>query len=283
MTTLLDFNSFTPAERAALAQIARQREMGLTDEQIFSGAYGPDTQMLGGGYGYLDPAISLAGITSSYNLGRGNLAADARNYEYQLLNNPYNVVAANQYLADQGIIDPLMGGALGSVPKGPASKYVSFIDQMLGMGGENPSLPSQAAQSAQNPAASMTANQLGAASRSQGGSAQAAPKRDYLPLPLGAAQTGGAAQQRAARMLGATMNAGMDAPEFGQRLGRGEVPGLNTLTEKDFTDRMTGDQRAQFLGLIQSTGRTSDAAAAAQDYFRKYRHGGTSGRGATYR
>ncbi len=72
------------AQYVALRGIDQMRKAGYTDNEIFSrtpdevSGYGqPGAQVparMAGGYGLLGPETTLAGITSTYNLGRGNLA-----------------------------------------------------------------------------------------------------------------------------------------------------------------------------------------------------------------
>src|SRR3990167_5925625 len=90
----------TPEEMAALRYIAgiRAANPGITDEQLIQML--PFTQA--GGYGFVDPALQAAGITSSYNLGRGNLALAAGDQYYRQTSSPYNVVSALQFMRDTG-------------------------------------------------------------------------------------------------------------------------------------------------------------------------------------
>jgi hypothetical protein len=238
----------TPQEEAALRQIAMLRASGVPDEEIFGGiamlrdAGLTDEEIftIGGGYGYLPYVLDAAGITSSYNLGRGGLAADMLDREYRLTNNPYNVVAANQFYADQGGSPYLTDTTLANVPRGPGSRYSGFIDSLLFPDG--------------------------------------APPNDVSMQPVGAGPTG--AQARSAQSVGRTLP-GMTGTQFGNTLAGGNIPGFSSINSGDMA-RLTPDQRAQYFGMVQSTGRVSDAAAAYADFARKYQHGGAYA-GGTYR
>src|SRR3990167_5248439 len=122
----------TPEEIQALRQIAAMRAAGIPDADIFSRL--ANTQA--GGYGLLGPALDAAGIASSYNLGRSQLAAGQQQFGYEMMGSPYNVVAANQYYADQGGTPGLTDPVLSNVPRSPMSRYGGFIDSILFPNGE---------------------------------------------------------------------------------------------------------------------------------------------------
>lgn len=261
----------TPQELQALRQIAQLRAAGYSDEDIFGG----QANMQAGGYGLLGPAIDAMGIASSYNLGRGQLAAGQQAFGYQQMRDPYNVVAANQYYADQqgtpGLTDPV----LGNVPQSPMSKYQSYIDSILFPAGEM-GAAGAAPQQVGAPAAPNAQGQGWIDAWRAYHPGQADPVSGYpaawSPVP---------AQQTAARQLGAQLP-GMQSPQFSQTLQRGEIPGLSSLNEAE-VGRLTPDQRSQWMGLISSTGRVSDPAAAFADAQRKYSTRGAGGGAGTYR
>ncbi len=263
----------TPEEMAALRQIAVMRASGASEQEILANL----TQA--GGYGFLPYALDAAGIQSSYNLGRGNLAAGQQQFGYQLMGNPYNVVTANQYYADQGGTPGLTDPTLGNIPQSPMSRYSQFIDSLLFPPGES-GVAGGAPQTVANPTGQSWIDAWRAYHPGQpdpvpgyGPSAATAQPNTagWSPVP---------AQQTSARQLGAQLP-GMSSPQFGNSLRGGEIPGFSSLNEAD-VGRMTPDQRAQWMGMIASTGRVSDPAAAFADFQRRY---ATKGAGAagTYR
>lgn len=234
--------AYKPEEEAALRLIAMLRAEGFSDAEIFGS--------VAGGYGYLPYILDAAGIQSSYNLGRAGIAGQMIDREYDLVRNPYNVVAANQFYADQGGSPYLTDPTLANVPRGPASRYGGFIDSLLFPQGE------------------------------AGAGAAGAPST-IAGSPGGIPGTGPTGAQSAAAVgLGGQLP-GMSSPQFGGSLRAGALPGFSSFTSGDFA-RLTPDQRAQYFGQVQSTGRVSDAAAAYDDFARKYSHGGASA-GGTYR
>src|SRR3989304_5626958 len=199
----------TPEEMAQLRAIAQLRAAGYSDADIFGG----QANLQAGGYGLLPYALGAAGIASSYNLGRGQLAQGQQQFGYNLMRAPYNVVAANQYYADQGGSPGLTDPTLGNVPQSPMSRYGGFIDSLL-----------------------FSSRQT----RAEGGGP---PGGQQLP--------------------------GMTSPQFSTTLKGGGIPGFSSLNEGE-AGRLTPDQRAQWMGLIGSTGRVSDPYAAYEDFQRKY-------------
>lgn len=280
MASVLDA---TPEEMQALRKIAQLRAAGYADEDIFSGQAG----LLAGGADSRDAAISLAGITSSYNLGRGNLAEGQQRFGYEQMRDPYNVVAANQYYADQGGSPGLGDPVLGNVPQSPMSRYQGFVDSLLFPQGAGAVQPTAAAQpgagqgAPSGPWGFESPEQATEYFRRVGQQpAAAAPMQQMQQQPAQAQQWSPiAAQQVSAQQLGAQLP-GMQSQNFSGALQRGQVPGFGSLNEAEM-GRLTPDQRAQYFGLVGSTGRVSDPQAAYQDYTRRHatrgaQAGGTS-------
>ena len=260
MATLADI---TPEEMAALQQIARLRAAGFDDATIFGGG----NMTIGGGFGYLPYITDLAGITSQYNLGRGGLAAEQLARQDRLVANPFNVVAANQFYADQGGSPFLTDPTLASVPKSPASRYQEYIDSLLFPGGQVPGggiTPS----AQQNVEAAYARDPVAAEqffASASGGTAR--------PQEQVAASMANTAQTQSAQQLGAQLP-GMSSPQFGTALRAGQTPGFSSFTQADF-GKLSPDQRAQYFANVQATGRVSDAASAYEDFARKYRAWGS--------
>ena len=254
MASLLDA---TPEEMAQLRAIAQLRAAGYSDADIFGG----QANLQAGGYGLLPYALDAAGIASSYNLGRGQLAQGQQQFGYNLMRDPYNVVAANQFYVDQagspGLTDPI----LKNVPQSPMSRYGGFIDSLLFPPGE----------AGVQGAAPQTVNPQGQA-MIDAWRAYHPGQPDPVPGYPQTAQTWDQAQvarqSASAQQLGAQLP-GMTSPQFSTSLKAGSIPGFSSLTEGE-AGRLTPDQRAQWMGLIGSTGRVSDPYAAYEDYTRKY-------------
>lgn len=137
----------------------RLKAQGFTDEEILGGSAGggtDSTMRLGGGSAFLGPAVSLAGITSNYNLGRGNLAATLQEQEYNRQANPFNVVTALQQYADNGQSDMLNNPILKNIAPGPASRYGNYLGSMY-----DPASYPNAAGGAPAPVASAAPNAVG--------------------------------------------------------------------------------------------------------------------------
>lgn len=270
MPSMLDASA---EELQLLRQIASMRAAypGITDEQIAGQI------MQAGGSGFLPYALEAAGINSSYNLGRGSLAQGQQQFGYDLMRQPYNVVAANQYYADQGGTPGLTDPTLGNVPRSPMSRYGDFIDSILFPAGEI-GVSGAVPQTVANPQGQAMIDAWRAYHPGQPD-----PVPGYAPAagaPATSAWSPVPAQQASARQLGAQLP-GMRGAQFSNTLKRGETPGFSSLTEGD-EGRMTPDQRAQWFGLIGSTGRVSDVGAAHEDYRRKYATRGAQAAG-TYR
>ena len=262
MASLLDA---TPEEMQQLRAIAQLRAAGYSDADIFSGQ--ANTQA--GGYGLLPYALDAAGIASSYNLGRGSLAEGQQRLYYDQARNPYNVVAATQYLKDTGAAPYLTDPTLGQVQASPAARYGGYIDSLLFPPGEA-GVAGGAPQQVANPQGQAMIDAWRAYHPGQ---------PDPVPgYATNAMNTG--AQQAAARNLAPTLP-GMNSPQFGQSLAQGQVPGFSSLNEGEM-GRMSPDQRAQYFGLVGSTGRVSDPMAAYEDFQRRYATKGASA-GGTYR
>lgn len=110
----------------------RLKAQGLTDEEILGGVGvgATDTTMRLGqipARDVLNAGVSAAGIQSSYDLGRGNLAATLQEQEYQRQANPFNVVTALQQYADNGQSDMLNNPILKNIAPGPASRYSNYL------------------------------------------------------------------------------------------------------------------------------------------------------------
>jgi hypothetical protein len=249
----------TPQEAQQLRQIAQLRAAGYSDADIFGGM----ANVQAGGYGLLPYALDAAGIASSYNLGRGSLAQGQQQFGYNLMRDPYNVVAANQYYADQGGSPGLTDPTLGNVPRSPMSRYGDYIDSILFPPGE--SGVTGAAPQTVNPNVNPTGQSWIDAWRAYH-PGQPDPVPGYGPTAQ--QWTSQPAQAASARQLGAQLP-GMDSPQFSNTLKAGEVPGFSSLNEED-EGSLTPDQRAQWMGQIASTGRVSDPNAAYADFRRRY-------------
>ena len=260
------FDTITPEERAALQRIAMLRAAGFSDEEIFGGL-GAAPFNIGGGYGYLPTITDLAGITSSYNLGRGNLALGAMDQFYRNVNNPYNVVGATQYMRDTGASPFLTDPVLGNVPQSPMGRYQDYLDSLLFPGGEAGVTGTAPQTVPAGQPADFNMLPVGA-----GTGAAAAPS--VAPAPAAAPWSPVGAQSASARNLAPTLP-GMRGAQYSQTLGRGEIPGFSSIAPADF-GRMSSDQQAQYLGMVQSTGRVSDAQRAYADFLRRYDPGGSS-------
>lgn len=269
MPSMLDA---APEELQALRRaFARLRAAGMSDEDIF----GRSANMQAGGYGLLPYALDAAGITSSYNLGRGNLAAGQQEFGYRQMGNPYNVVAANQYYADQGGTPGLTDPTLGNVPQSPMSRYGGFIDSILFPAGES-GVAGAAPQAIAPPNVGNPQGQAMIDAWRAYHPGQPDPVPGYAPAQ--AAWSPVAAQQTSARQLGAQLP-GMTGGQFGGALKAGQIPGFSSINESD-AGQMTPDQRAQWFGFIGSTGRVSDVGAAYEDYTRKYATRGAQAAGS---
>jgi hypothetical protein len=257
-----------------------QRLLGFSDAEIQSGigAGATDTtQRLGGGTAQLGPAVSLAGIASSYKLGSSDLARGMIQDEYQRQANPFNIVTALQGYADSGNVDQLNNPILRNIAPGPASRYQNYIDEQLfgGAGAPTTSMPDAPTQQIIRDA---YARYPEGAARFFAGQAnpqvQAQPQLGAQPAVAG----GQSAQQAGARLLGSSINVGMSSPSLKSRLNAGQVPGLSNVTENDF-GRLGGDQQDALTGLLGSTGRVSDPARAIREHWRRYSMG-SLGRGS---
>jgi len=62
---------------------------------------------------------------------------------------------------------------------------------------------------------------------------------------------------------------GMQSTQFSGALQGGQIPGFSSLNEAEM-GRLTPDQRAQYFGMVASTGRVSDPSAAYADFQRRY-------------
>lgn len=298
----------TPEEQAALSRIAQMRAAGFQDAEIFGGGLA-QSMNVGGGFGYLPHVADMAGIQSSYNLGRGNLALGAAQMGYEMQGDPYNVVSALQYGRDSGQSNVLTDPTLSSVPQSPMSKYLGFVDGLLedsgGAGGGSATAPSAAGTrpSGQKMLPDITMNiddpvqrvrnEVGDTAAMQGfqNFANFDAQRAAAPAPVPVAPTiqssvAGAAfdpmatQRAAAGLLG---NSGIAGNAIGERqLQAGNVPGFSSFSERE-AGLMTPDQNASWMGLIGSTGRTSNPQAAYANYQRQYGHRGAGGAGRTIR
>lgn len=297
-SSVLDMLNASPEEIAALQHIARQRAAGVPDEQIFGG--GLDQA---GGWGFIDPVLQAAQITSSYNLGRGSIALQASADEYQRQGNPYNVVSSLQNMRDTNNSAVMSDPMLSNVQQGPASIYQDYLQSLFKAPGttQQPgSAGAIAGTQQQSIYDSYMRDPLAAESFYSGGNPrpieqvmQSLPEQYRNPAFAGvttsAAQPASApaagtqtAQQGAARLIGAGLHStGMQSSQFKDTLAQGNVPGFSSFNERDYGN-FSPDQRANYLGLVQSTGRTSDAGAAYNDFLSKYRHRGP-GAGRTYR
>ena len=256
MASLLDA---TPEEMAQLRAIAQLRAAGYSDADIFGG----QANLQAGGYGLLPYALDAAGIASSYNLGRGALAQGQQQFGYNLMRDPYNVVAANQYYADQGGSPGLTDPTLGNVPQSPMSRYGGFIDSLLfppGESGTQGAAPQTVNPQGQAMIDAWRAYHPGQPDPVPGYPQTATNTQAWSPVP---------AQQASARQLGGQQLPGMTSPQFSTSLKAGQIPGFSSLNEGE-SGRLTPDQRAQWMGLIGSTGRVSDPYAAYEDFQRKY-------------
>jgi len=262
--SVLDMVNATPQEKAALQQIAMMRAAGIPDEQIFS------QMTIGGGYEYLPFVSAMAGINSSYNLGRGSLAEGQQRLYYDQVRDPYNVVAATQFMRDTGASPMLTDPILGQVQASPAARYGQFIDEVLFPG------TTQAGGTA-------TPGAAGGAPPNATGQAWVDAWRAYHPgepdpVP-GYAMNGTAtgATEAAAQNLAPTLP-GMSNPTFRNALSAGDVPGFSSANVAD-VGKMSSDQRDQWFGMVGSKGRTSDPRRAYADFLRTYDAGGSSAGG----
>lgn len=272
-SSVLDMINVTPQERVALRQIAMARAEGIPDDEIFA------SLDQAGGSEFLPYIGEMAGIHTSYNLGRGNLALQAQDQAYQQTNNPYNVVGATQFMRDTGASGVLSDPSLANVTPGPAAGYQAYLDALFNpatfpeasaaTGGIAPSTapaPVPAAGGLGDLAgitdpATIAALHLIDARRRQD-AAVAAPM-----VATGGAQT---AQQGAARLVGAGIGSGTSG-QFRGTLAAGNVPGNSALSERD-RGLLSPDQQAGLFGLQASTGRVSDPQAAYRQYLNTYGH-----------
>ena len=276
----LDMINATPEERAALSRIAMLRAQGIPDDQIFAGLADPSFTQ-GGGAGYLPFIGEMAGINSSYNLGRGNLALSAADQAYRQTNNPYNVVGATQFMRDTGASSVLSDPSLANVAPGPAAGYQSYLDSLF-----NPATFPQASAAAggvappsappappasplsglqdlagiTDPATIAALHLIDSQRRQQAATA----------APTTATETGGVqtAQQGAAQLVGSGIQSSV-SPQFKSTLAAGNVPGFSSINERDM-GLLSPDQRANYMGLVGSTGRVSDPTAAYNNYLNIY-------------
>ena len=261
MPSLLDA---TPEEMAQLRAIAQLRAAGYSDADIFGG----QANLQAGGYGLLPYALDAAGIASNYNVARGGLAEGQQRLYYDQVRNPYNVVSATQYMRDTGASSFLTDPVLGQVQASPAARYGDFINGLLFTPGESGATGAQ-------PQAAGAPNATGQ-SWIDAWRAYHPGQPDPVPgYATNAMNTG--AQQAAARNLSGTLP-GMTSPQFGQTLSAGGVPGMSSLNEAE-VGRLSPDQRAQWMGLVQSTGLTSDANAAYEAFADRYRTRGAQSAG----
>lgn len=275
---VMAYDQMTPQERAAVQQIQQMRQQlmmqGLTQEQADEAIFSGQALQLAGGYNLANQALDAAGIAAQYNLGRGNLALNAYEMGLNQVANPFNVVAANQFYADQQGSPQLTDPTLSNVPgAGVGSPYLSFVDSILYPKGT--STPSGA------PAITLgQKSQVEAAYAADPVAAEQffAAQSGTQPRPAAQVQQSrmapSAAQSTAATQIAGRLP-GMSNPQFRDTLASGQVPGMSSINARDFS-LMDPDSRDQYLGLVQSTGRTSNAARAYQDMLRLY---GTPGTG----
>jgi hypothetical protein len=132
---------------AALMGIAALRRLGFSDAEIY--AMDPNTvmgqgvlgaqplQRAAGGSAALGPNVASAGVASGYGLGKGQLAEQMSNLEFQKQQaliaegrNPYNVVGQLEAERQMGTWDPLNQPTVANVPRrytftsGPYEQYV---------------------------------------------------------------------------------------------------------------------------------------------------------------
>jgi hypothetical protein len=276
----LDMLNATPAEQAALQQIAQLRAAGYTDAQIFGsngmpGVASPGALTLGGGYGFLGPQTDLAGITANYNLGKFDRGLALS----QFAGSPYNIVQALDAYARSGSGMPVNNPVLQNIqpwyPSGDVVNNVGLGQPVLG-GGPAPT-----------PATGVGMSAGGATATGQG----TGPLAGLQPLAgitdpnvIAALHQIAAQRQNAApaqtaiqggsRLLGqAVTGIGMGNAGFKNILNSGRVPGFGSMTEADM-NKLDTNQLGGYLGLVGSTGNVADPVAALQDYRRRYSRGG---------
>ena len=269
----------TAEEAAVLRKIAMFRAAGYSDDEIYSGGLA-QTFDIPTGYEYLPFIGNMAGVRSSFDLGRGSLALGAADLGYQMQANPYNVVSALQYGRDTGASNVLTDPTLSNVPQSPMAGYLGFIDNLLSEDRAGGAVG--AASSADLAAVQRVRDEVGDEQALAGfGRLAALPAAPAAPAPTAttAAYNPLATQQAAARRGGSSGLAGAAQGEEALRMGA--IPGNAAFSERQF-GLFTPDQRANVFGLQASTGRVSDPVAAYQNYARLYGHrGATAGR--TYR